>query len=83
MTDELKKERDKADVELITMVAKRLDLSQKIIQEKKAKGEELHVSTDEIQSLDKAKIVGNAMGLDDAFLADLFSIIFREERKGY
>lgn len=81
MIQELKKQRDKIDMELVQLVAQRFDLSQKIAVEKKMAGQELHLNTDEIEALDKAKIAGNNVGLEDTFIADFFATVFKEERK--
>jgi monofunctional chorismate mutase len=81
MIDELRKEVDKLDAELISIIGKRMDLSRQIGEEKRESGEEIHAKTREITVLDQVKLLGNQAGLDDAFITNLYQTILAESRR--
>lgn len=81
MIDNLRKEIDAVDADLVKLLAKRLDLVRQVGEEKKKEGVEVHQKTREIEVLDKVKLLGDTLGLEDEFIADLYSVIFAESRK--
>jgi len=81
MIDELRKEIDKIDSEIISLLAKRIALSQKIGNEKQTTGADIHVKTREITVLDQVKLLGNQSGLDDAFITSLYQVVLTESRR--
>ena len=81
MLEDLRREMDKLDAQLVKVLADRMELSRKIGEAKLAEGTPIHQKTREIAVLDKAKILGNSLGLNDTFLTDLYSLILSESRK--
>jgi len=81
MLDDLRKEVDKVDAELIRLLAKRLHLSTEIGREKKATGVEIHQKTREMTVLDQAKLLANSLGISEAFITDIYSLILSESRQ--
>jgi chorismate mutase/prephenate dehydratase len=81
MINELRKEVDKLDTELISLLAKRMDLSRQIGNEKKESGEDIHVRTREITVLDQVKLLGDRAGLADAFVTNLYQVVLAESRR--
>lgn len=81
MIDDLRKEVDKLDSELVKLLAKRINLSVQIGHEKKAAGTEVHQKTREMTVLDSAKLQADSLGLSNAFVTDIYSIIFTESRR--
>jgi len=81
MIDEIRREIDKIDSELISLLAKRMNLSNKIGNEKQGSGAEIHVKTREIAVLDQAKLLGDRAGLTDAFITSLYQVILMESRR--
>jgi len=79
--NELRKEVDKLDSDLITILAKRMDLSKKIGMKKEQTDEEIHVRTREITVLDQAKLLGDRAGLRDDFITNLYQVILAESRR--
>lgn len=81
MIEELRREIDKIDAELITLLSKRMEHSRQIGEEKQSTGEDIHVRTREIAVLDKVKLLGNREGLNDTFVVDLYQVILAESRR--
>jgi chorismate mutase-like protein len=81
MIDEIRKQIDDLDEELIQLLAKRMDLSRQIGEEKQATGAEIHVKTREIAVLDRVKFAADQQGLSEAFVTDLYQVILAESRK--
>ena len=81
MIEELRKEIDKIDSELIKLLAKRMELAVQIGNEKKTTGEEVHQKTREMRVLDTAKLLADSLGLSESFVTDLYALIFTESRK--
>jgi chorismate mutase len=81
MIDELRKEIDGLDAELVRTLAKRMELALQLGREKKAAGVEIHQKTREMTVLDSAKLMADSLGLSDAFIADIYSLIFAESRR--
>lgn len=81
MLEDLRRKMDKLDAELVKLLARRIDLSKQIGEAKRAEGIEIHQKTREIAVLDGAKLMGDALGLSDAFLTDIYSLILAESRK--
>ena len=81
MIDDLRKEIDKLDTELVKLLARRMELSLQMGREKKAAGIEIHQKTREMTVLDSAKILADSLGLSESFVTDLYALIFAESRK--
>ena len=81
MIEEHRKAIDKLDSELVRLLADRLELSRKIGEEKRSTGEEIHVRTREIAILDRVKLYGDQLGLDEDFLTSLYQVILAESRR--
>ena len=81
MIDDLRKEVDKLDVELIKLLSRRMGLTAEIGREKKAAGTEVHQKTREMTVLDQAKLLANSLGLSEAFITDIYSLILAESRR--
>lgn len=81
MLEELRREMDHADSELVKLLAKRMEISKRIGDAKRSEGVEIHQKTREIAVLDKAKLLGDSLGLSDAFLTDVYSTILAESRR--
>ena len=81
MIDDIRKQIDKVDVELINLLAKRMELAVEIGREKKVSGEEVLQATRESVVLDKAKLLADTLGLDDAFITNLYTVILAESRR--
>ena len=81
MIEDLRKEIDKLDSELVKLLAKRMDLSVQIGREKKAAGTEIHQKTREMAVLDSAKLLANSLGLSESLVTDIYAIIFAESRR--
>lgn len=81
MIDDLRKEIDKLDAELVRLIARRMDLSVQIGREKKASGAELHQKTREMTVLDTAKLLADSLGLSETLITDIYALIFAESRR--
>ncbi len=81
MIQELNRHIDQLDGQIIQLIAQRMNLSRDIGKEKQKPGHEVHLKTREIEVLDKVKILGNAAGLDDAFITDLYQVILAKSRR--
>lgn len=81
MIDDLRKEIDKLDSELVKLLAKRMELSAQVGHEKEASGIEIHQKTREMTVLDSAKLLANSLGLAESFVTDIYALIFAESRK--
>jgi len=81
MIDDLRKEIDQLDLDLIKLLAKRMDLSVQIGDEKKSSGEEVHQKTREMTVLDTAKLQANSIGLSETLVTDIYTLIFTESRR--
>jgi chorismate mutase len=81
MIDDIRKQIDRVDIELINLLAKRMDLAVQIGREKKASGEEVRQATRESVVIDKAKLVADTLGLDDTFITNLYTVILTESRR--
>jgi len=80
MIQSLNQKIDQLDIKIINLIADRMEVSQKIGEEKQKPGHEIHLKTREIEVLDKVKISGNRAGLEDAFIADLYQVILAKSR---
>lgn len=81
MIDDLRKQVSKIDSELITLLAKRMELSVQIGREKKASDIEIHQKTREMAVLDSVKLLANSLGLSESVVTDIFVVIFAESRR--
>lgn len=81
MIDDIRKQIDRIDIELINLLAKRMELVVQIGKEKKVSGEEVLQATRESVVIDKAKLLADTLGLDDTFITNLYSVILVESRK--
>jgi chorismate mutase len=81
MIDDLRKEIDKLDSELVKLLARRMDFSLQIGREKDESGTEIHQKTREMTVLDSAKLLANSLGLSEAFVTDIYALIFAESRR--
>lgn len=79
--DDLRKQIDKVDGDLIHLLAKRMDLVTQIGREKKVSGEAVLQVTRETAVLDKVKLIADTLGLDENFIANLFRAILNESRR--
>lgn len=81
MIDDIRKKVDRVDAELIRLLAKRMELVTGIGREKKELGGEVLQATRESVILDKAKLLADTLGLDDAFITNLYTVILAESRR--
>lgn len=81
MIEDVRKEVDKIDVELVKLLAKRMELAAKIGKEKKASGMDIHQRTREVTILDQVKLLGDTLGLSDVFITNLYQVILIESRR--
>lgn len=81
MIDELRKEIDGIDVQLVKLLAKRMEISLEIGREKRAAGTEVHQKTREMAVLDRAKLLADSLGLSEALVVDIYALIFNESRR--
>ncbi len=81
MIEELRKEIDEVDSEIVRLLAKRMDLAVEIGKEKGATGVEVHQKTREMRVLDTAKLLADSLGLSESLLTDIYTLIFAESRR--
>ncbi len=81
MIDDLRRQVSKIDSELIGLLAKRMELSVQIGREKKTSGIEIHQKTREVTVLDSVKLLANSLGLPEAFVTDVYTLIIAESRR--
>lgn len=81
MIEELRKEIDRTDAELVKLLARRMELAVQIGKEKKTIGVDIHQKTREITILDTAKLQADSLGLSNSFVTDIFTVIFAESRR--
>ena len=81
MIDDSRKEIDQLDVQLVKLLAKRMDLATQLGREKKAAGMEVHQKTREVAVLDSAKLLANSLGLSEDLVTDIYALIFTESRR--
>lgn len=81
MIEDIRKQIDRVDIELIHLLAKRMDLAATIGREKRELGEEVIQATRESVVLDKVKLVADTLGLSEAFITDLYTVILAESRR--
>ena len=81
MLDDLRKEVNKLDAELVKLLAKRMELSIEIGKEKKVLGMEVYKKTREIAILDTVKLLADSLGLSESFVTDVYALIFAESRR--
>jgi chorismate mutase/prephenate dehydratase len=81
MIDDLRKEIDQIDVQLVKILAKRMELSSEIGREKEAAGIKVHQKTREVAVLDSAKLLANSLGLSEDLVTDIYALIFNESRR--
>ena len=81
MIEERRKEVDRLDAQLVKLLAQRMELSLKIGQEKQAQNLPVFSKTREIAVLDTVKLLADSLGLSEAFIVDVYSLIFAESRR--
>lgn len=81
MIDDLRKQIDKIDIELMHLLVKRMELSAEIGREKKMSGEAVLQATRETVVLDKVKLLADTLGLSETFITDLYNVILAESRR--
>lgn len=81
MIEDLRKQVDALDIELIKLLAKRMELSAEIGKAKKESGMEIHQKTREMTVLDSTKLLADSLGLSEAFVTDIYTVIFAESRR--
>lgn len=81
MIEDIRKQIDRVDIDLVHLLAKRMDLAATIGREKKELGEEVIQATRESVVLDKVKLLADTLGLSETFITDLYNIILAESRK--
>ena len=81
MIDDLRKQIDLVDAELIDVLNKRMGLCKKIGDEKRGTGEKIQSRTREVTILDSVKLYGNRAGLDEDFVTNLYQVILAESRR--
>jgi len=81
MIDNVRKEIDKLDSELVGLLTKRMALSAQLGREKKAAGMEIHQKTREMAVLDSAKLLADSLGLSESFVTDVYALILAESRR--
>lgn len=81
MIDDIRKQIDRIDIDLINLLATRMSLATQIGREKKASGAEILQATRESVVLDKAKLLADTLGLSDDFITKLYTVILSESRR--
>jgi chorismate mutase len=81
MIDDIRKQIDRVDIDLMNLLAKRMDLAAQIGREKKVAGEEVLQATRESVVLDKVKLLADTLGLSEDFVTSLYTVILTESRR--
>lgn len=81
MIEDLRKQVDKIDIELVHLLVKRMELSAEIGRQKKAGGEAVMQMTRETVVLDKVKLLADTLGLSEDFVTNLYKVILQESRR--
>ncbi len=81
MIEQLRKEIDKIDEEIMSLLKKRLDAAEKIAEEKKKAGVQVYDQKREEQVIEKAKNLARQKGIPEESAEQIFSEIIKQTRK--